>query len=246
MSPTAETSPTIVLVHGAWHGAWAWDPIVPLLRAQGLRTRAVHLPGVGRAPGRHDLAGHAAFLRAALAEVDGPAAVCAHSYGGAVATEAAAAPNVTALVYLAAFQLEPGESCVDANKPARAPASSDTAPPDPSLAAVREGDYLYVSEAAARHMFYGGCTEEQTIRAAARITPEHVRTVAAPVTRAAWHDIPSTYVVCLRDQAIPAQAQRAMAERAAARVEIDTAHSPMLSHPAELTAVLAAAVRRDG
>lgn len=223
-----------MLVHGAWHGAWAWDPIVPLLTAAGLAAHAVHLPGPGRAPGRHDLRGHADFLRAHLAAIDGPVVLCGHSYGGAVITEAAGdAPGVTRLIYLAAFQLEAGESCADANTPA-------PVPPDPALAAVPRGDYLYVSEAAARHMFYGDCTEEQARAAAARITPEHVGTVTAPATRAAWRTIPSTYVVCRRDQAISADAQRAMARRADRSVEIDTDHSPMLSHPAELAALLRA------
>jgi pimeloyl-ACP methyl ester carboxylesterase len=230
--------PTLVLVHGAWHGPWCWEPVVPLLTAAGLRTHAVRLPGVDRAPGRHDLEGHADFLRAELARLPGPLAVCAHSYGGAVVTEAAGGnPAVATLIYLSAFLLDAGESCVDGNRPA-------PVPPDPSLAAVAEGDYLRVSEAAAHHMFYGGCPPEAAKRAVGRLTPEHVGTVTAPVTRAAWKAIPSTYLVCARDQALTPEAQRRMARRATWRQEIDSAHAPMLSHTRELAALLAdAAVR---
>ncbi|GLZ09201.1 hypothetical protein Acsp03_66670 [Actinomadura sp. NBRC 104412] len=230
--------PTLVLVHGAWHGAWAWDPVVPPLNAAGVRTHAVRLPGVNRAPGRHDLRGHVEFLRAELARLPGPLALCAHSYGGAVTTEAADGnAAVTTLIYLSAFLLEMGESCVDANQPA-------PVPPDPSLAPVAEGDYLHVPEAAAHHMFYGDCPAEEAKAAAARLTPEHVGTVGAPVTRAAWHAIPSTYIVCARDQALTPEAQRRMARRATWRAEMDTAHSPMLSRPHKLATLLAEAARR--
>lgn len=235
---TGAPPPTLVLVHGAWHGAWAWDLLVPLLEAAGIPTRAVQLPGVGRGPGDHDLRGHADFLRAELAALPGPLALCGHSYGGTVLTEAAdGAADVRTLIYLTAFMLEPGESSADAN-------SSAPAPPDPALAPHTEGDYLHVSPAAAHWMFYGGCPPEEAKRAAARLTPEHVGTVNAPVTRAAWRSIPSTYIVCRRDRALPGPAQRAMARRATWRAELDTAHSPMLSHPAKLAALLAEAARR--
>jgi pimeloyl-ACP methyl ester carboxylesterase len=230
--------PTLVLVHGAWHGEWAWDLVVPPLNAAGVRTHAVRLPGLGRAPGRHDLRGHTEFLRAELAGLPGPLALCAHSYGGAVTTEAAYGnAAVTTLIYLSAFLLEVGESCADANRPA-------PVPPDPSLAAVAEGGYLRVPEAAAHHMFFGDCPAEEAKAAAARLTPEHVDTVGAPVARAAWQTIPSTYLVCARDQALTPEAQRRMARRATWRTEIDTAHSPMLSRPHELAALLAEAARR--
>ncbi|MBT2234208.1 alpha/beta fold hydrolase [Nonomuraea sp. NEAU-A123] len=236
-STTEKALPTLVLVHGAWHGAWAWDPVVPLLTEAGLSVRAVQLSGLGRGPGRHDLAGHAAFLRSELAALDGPVTLCGHSYGGAVITEAAAgAPNVASLIYLTAFLLEAGESCADANALTPAPA-------DPALGPTAEGDYLHVSEAAARHLFYGGCSPEQVAAATGRLTPEHIGTVTAPATRAAWHEIPSTYIVCARDVALSPQAQRAMAGRATRRAEIGSAHSPMLSHPRELTALLTEAVR---
>ncbi|MFC7582625.1 alpha/beta fold hydrolase [Nonomuraea antimicrobica] len=121
--------PTLVLVHGAWHGGWSWDPVLPALAAHGVPAHVVDLPGVGRAPGGHDLAGHAAYLREEVARLPGPVALCGHSYGGAVLTEAAPADAVV-LIYLAAFLLRPGESCVDANAatpPLTIPRSARTA-----------------------------------------------------------------------------------------------------------------------
>ncbi|WP_433241725.1 alpha/beta fold hydrolase [Streptosporangium sp. CA-135522] len=231
-----ESKPTLVLVHGAWHGRWAWDPLLPFLRQAGIPVLAVQLPGIGRGPGEHDLAGHAAFLRAELQATTGPVVVCGHSYGGAVVTEAAAGlDNVKGLVYVAAFMVDVGESCVDANVPA-------PVLPDPTLGTVREGDYLRVPAAAATQMFYGDCTPQQARTAIAGLTPEHVKTVSTPVTRAAWREIPSTYVVCENDNAILAHVQTRMARRAKRSLVMDSAHSPMLSRPRELATLLTQAV----
>jgi pimeloyl-ACP methyl ester carboxylesterase len=84
----AEHGPTIVLVHGAWFGSWVWAEMTGRLEATGIATRAIDLPGVGRAPGGHDLAGHSAALRSLVASIEGPVAVCSHSYGGVVASQA--------------------------------------------------------------------------------------------------------------------------------------------------------------
>ncbi|MFF0580128.1 alpha/beta fold hydrolase [Streptosporangium saharense] len=247
------TGPTLVLVHGAWHGARSWDPLLPFLEEAGLRTLAVQLPGVGRAPGRHDLAGHSAFLRAELESLTGPLVVCGHSYGGAVVTQAVSGlasgldsgpgdglgGRVRRLVYVAAFMLEVGESCVDAAVPA-------PVPPEPHLTSVAEGDYLTVSEEAATHMFYGDCDPALARAAVASLTPEHLMTVGSPVTGAAWHTIPSTYVVCENDQALSPVAQARMAERATRTLSLDSSHSPMLSRPRELAAILAEAAGNGG
>lgn len=229
--------PTLLLVHGAWHGSWAWDPLLPKLAEAGVRARTVDLPGVGRAPGRHDLTGHVAWLRGELARSTGPVVICSHSYGGAVVSDAAdGMPTVAGLVYLAAFMIEAGQSCADANKPA-------PTPPDPTLTSVRDGDYLRVPEPAARHMFYGDATEAQAVAAARRLTPEHVGTVTAPITRAAWRSVPSTYVVTERDAAILPEVQHRLARNASRTLTIDSGHSPMLTRPDELTALLVGTVR---
>lgn len=103
-------NPTIVFVHGAWHGPWVWDRLRRKL--PGLDARAVDLPSSGSDPDRlGDLYDDADVLRAAVAEVDGPVVVVTHSYGGMVATEALTdVPNVQQVVYLAAFVPDEGES----------------------------------------------------------------------------------------------------------------------------------------
>ncbi|MFC7582624.1 alpha/beta fold hydrolase [Nonomuraea antimicrobica] len=102
---------------------------------------------------------------------------------------------------------------------------------------------MHVSPVAARHLFYDDCPAEPAEAAIARLTPEHVATVGSPVTRAAWTEAPSAYIVTAKDRAISPTAQRAMAERAGRRYEIDSGHSPTLTRPDELAALLARAIR---
>lgn len=235
--PMSNRSPvTLVLVHGAWHGGWAWDHLMPFLSAAGLRTHAVQLPGVGRGAGRDDLVGHSEYLEAELAAIPGPVVLCGHSYGGAVITQAsAAASNVVALIYVAGFMLDVGESCADVNRWSPAPAQRHRG-------AWRSGSYVHVSADYALSMFYGGCSPEQAAAAAARLTPEHVGTLTTAATSAGWRDIRSTYVLCKADAAIPVETQRAMAHRATCQVELESAHSPMLSQPEELSHLIVRAL----
>ena len=94
---------TVVLVHGAWHGAWCWEKVVPLLEAAGVPAVAVDLPLTSL----HD---DAQAIRNALDHVDGRVVLVGHSYGGAVITEAGHHPAVEHLVYLTAFACDEGES----------------------------------------------------------------------------------------------------------------------------------------
>ncbi|HEV2309230.1 MAG TPA: alpha/beta fold hydrolase, partial [Acidimicrobiia bacterium] len=103
---------TVVLVHGAWHGAWCWDYVVERLRANHVEALAIDLPGHGTSTEPlGDLSVDAAALRSVLDDLE-DAVVCGHSYGGAVISEGAADhPAVRHLVYLAAIVLDVGESC---------------------------------------------------------------------------------------------------------------------------------------
>jgi pimeloyl-ACP methyl ester carboxylesterase len=231
--------PTIVLVHGAWHGSWIWEEMPGRLEAAGIATRTIDLPGARRAPGRRDLAGHSAALRGLVASIEGPVAVCSHSYGGAVASQALdGLPNLSTLIFIAAFMIGPGRSAADAA--AEAAALSD----QPPLAPTLEGKYLSMPAAAAGQALFADCQPAQISAAAARLTPEHAGAFTAPLSAGAWRDVPSTYIVTSRDRAISPAAQSLWAKSAAWQEEIDSDHSPMLSHPDELAALVEAAVRR--
>lgn len=229
------TSPTLVLVHGAWHGPWCWDQLVPHLG--GTEVRRVTLPSVGADPAAlGGLADDVAAVRDAVTAVDGPVLVCAHSYGGVPVTEAAAdLPNVVGIVYLCAFQLDVGESL--------ASALGDGPQPDWWDLHAEEG---YLDVLRPKEIFYADVDDAVADAAAARIAHQGLAALATPLTKAAWHTVPSTYVVCERDQAIPVAAQDAMSQRSKKVHRLDSSHSPFLSRPAEVADLLLAELTAAG
>jgi pimeloyl-ACP methyl ester carboxylesterase len=221
---------TVVLVHGAWHGAWCWEPVIDLLDDAEIRSIALDLPGHGAdtAP-LSDLAGDAAALRHVLDGLD-QAVVCGHSYGGAVVSEGAAEhPAVRHLLFIAAFPIAPGESVMDA---AAAEVDAD-APPSELAGALRfddEGRSVLDPNLAVSALF-ADCDSDVAAKAAARLGAQAVDELRGVATRAAWQTIPSTYAVCVDDRAVPAALQRVLARRCTNVVEWPTSHSPFLSRP---------------
>src|SRR3954447_5826138 len=106
---------TIVLVHGAWHGAWCWERLTPLLDGAGVPSVAVDLPGHGADPGPFtDMHGDADRVRDVLDGIDGDVVLVGHSYGGIVITDIGTHPNVRHLVYVAAFAIDADETAGNA------------------------------------------------------------------------------------------------------------------------------------
>src|SRR3974390_3927769 len=98
------------LVHGAWHGSWCWDRVVPELAARGVTARTLDLPSVGGASGEN-LSSDAAAVRKVIDAQRGPVVLCGHSYGGMVISLAAAtSQRVARLIYLCAFVPEERQS----------------------------------------------------------------------------------------------------------------------------------------
>ncbi len=208
---------TVVLVHGAWHGAWSWDEVAARLRADGIPVVAVDSPSVAAGGDMYD---DARNLRETIAATGGETVVVGHSYGGVVVTEGAAGvPGVRHLLYLTAFMLDEGESLSTITGPT---------PPDWQVADA-EGQTLSV--AGAQQVFYNTCSPEVAATAAARLRPQGIASFVQPVQSVAWRDVPSTYVICDRDNAIPVPAQEAMAARADTTHRLQTDHSPFLSDP---------------
>jgi len=215
----------VLLVHGAWHGAWAWDPLLPFLLQAGLDVEVVDLPSAG---GGGDLAADAEVVRAALRSNPWPTVVVGHSYGGIAISEGAAGePNVMHALYLCAFMLDTGESLLG---------SLDHQTPD----------WIEVDHAAGVSrvpdpvpVFYADVQPAVAQGYARRLSEQTLSSFAAPQTAAAWQEVPSTYVVCSRDQAIPPAAQQAMSQRARTVYTLESSHSPFASHPAQLAAILA-------
>ena len=235
---TADIRPQLVLVHGAWHGPQAWDLVAAHLT--GVDTHAVSLPSAGGVPSAlADMHSDAAVVQQAVREVmrdrpGSPVTVVAHSYAGIPVTQALAADErdpggtgVSRMVFVSAFLLDAGESLISA--------VGGEAPPWWS---VHPGEgYLDPLDPVTR--FYHDVRDPELIKTAiSRLRHQSWPSFTQPLTRAAWRDLPSTFVVLGQDRAIPVPAQEAMAQRATRIRRMDTSHSPFLSQPAQLAELI--------
>ncbi|GAA3055340.1 alpha/beta hydrolase [Pseudonocardia yunnanensis] len=214
--------PAFVLVPGAWHLPSTWDLLRGELDALDYASRAVKLPTTGPDP-RGGLREDAEAIRAAIEAIGGPVVVVAHSYAGIPATEGAAGlPDVRRLVYLAAYVPDVDESMYTLHG---APA------PDSA-----EGLFPIGSDP--RAQLYADVPEPVADLAVSRLVDQLHQPFADRVTRAAWHTVPSAYIVTEQDASLPVELQEQMASRAKTTYRIPTSHSPFLSRPAELAALL--------
>jgi len=220
-------SKTVVLVHGAWHGAWCWDKVVALLEKQGVAVETFDLPLTS-------FDDDVAATTAVLDRIDGDVVLCGHSYGGAVITNAGNRANVAQLVYLTAFACDaeefPAATAADADLPATDLASAFVIADDGTATIAPQ----FIVEG-----FYHDCDPQDAADATARLRPIHMSCFTTPVGRPAWKTKPSTYVVCTEDRAIHPALQRHMAARCASTVDLDTAHSPFLNRPEAVADLLA-------
>ena len=237
-SARAGDKPTIVLVHGAFADASGFGAVTSRLQRRGFTVIAPANPLRGPAL-------DAAYVASVMRTISGPIVLVAHSYGGAVISEAAnQVPNVKALVYLDALALEAGESNLDiANRfpskllPALQPR------PFPQ-ADGSEGTDFYIDPAQFRSVFAADLPARITARMAATQRPISLAAGQEKSTEPAWKTIPSWYLVGRQDEVFTAAAQRFMAKRAGAHVtEIDSSHASYISHPAEVTKLILRAAR---
>ncbi len=230
-----------VLVHGAWHGAWCWDKVVPLLEAEGHSVTTVDLPGHGE--NSSDVAGMTldSYAQEVVARVEAagePVVLAGHSMGGMPITQAAElVPNkIAALVYVCAFLPGDGQSLLQV-------ADGDPAAQVlPNLQVDEAAGLCEVAEDARVACFYEECDPADAAAASSRLVPESLAAFAAPasLTEERAGSVRRVYVECLRDHAISIAKQREMyAARPCERVlTLDTDHSPFLSRPDELAAHL--------
>ncbi len=219
--------PTVILVHGAWHGAWCWRDLVAVLDRDGVAWRAPDLPS-SHSPKdpTADLARDRDAVVAA-AQLDEPVILVGHSYGGVVITEAAPAlSTLTRLVYVAALIPESGQSATDVSRE-----SARRTLLDESMRVV--DGHLTLEPIGARNALYHDCTPDIQSWAVSRLSTQTIasfrsRRVAESVT------VHSRYVLCRDDEAVDPALQGKMAHRTDEIVEINSGHSPFLSHPAQL------------
>jgi pimeloyl-ACP methyl ester carboxylesterase len=224
---------TVVLVHGAWHGAWCWEKVTSLLDEAGIDHVAVELPLTS-------FEDDVAATDDAIDSVPGPVVLCGHSYGGAVITAAGHRPNVERLVFVAAF------ACDESESPARTAPNAEVPSTDLMGALIISEDdgVIALDQSKTPAVFYHDCAPEAVEAATQRLRPMQLECLTTPVGPPAWKATPSTYVVCSEDRGVHPELQRIMAKRCSESVEWPTAHSPFLNRPdlvAELLAGLARA-----
>lgn len=235
----------VVLIHGAWHGAWCFSALQSELDRRGVPSYAVDLPGHGVSTDPlgtfdDDVAAVREVLHT-LAERGLPAPVLVgHSYGGAVISAASGngAP-VNSLIFLAAFALHAGESVMSA--------MTSFPKHDVALgAAIRMSDdgVSVLEAAAARSALYGACDDRAIDAAISRLSPQPMATMAQAVRTSGLGSVPSLYVICSKDQAVHPIHQAIMAERCSRAVTLDTDHSPFLSMVRETADVIESEARR--
>jgi pimeloyl-ACP methyl ester carboxylesterase len=219
--------PTIVLEHGAFADASGWDAVIRTLHKRGYTVYAPADP-------LRSLTGDTDYLKSFLATIQGPVVLVGHSYGGAVITGAATGnPAVKALVYIAAYAPDQGETVAQATTLGGGTTEllqHITARPFPG-AAPGDAD-AYIDPAFFRQLFAQDLPAAQAARMAASQRPAAFATLAQPAGAPGWKTIPSWYLVARDDHTIPPTAERAMAVRARAHtIEINSSHAAMVSHP---------------
>ncbi|WP_432113359.1 alpha/beta hydrolase [Streptomyces sp. S1] len=223
--------PAIVLVHGFWGGAAHWANVIVELRKRGYdKLHAVENPLTS-------LADDAERTRKMIRQVDGPVVLVGHSYGGAVITEAGDLPNVKALVYIAAFAPDAGESPgqITEEKP---PAAFANIAPD-------SDGYLWIEQDKFHESFAQDLGPDEALVMAVTQKAPVGSTFADTVTAPAWREKPVWYQVSTQDRMIHPDNERRMARRMNPReiVELDASHASLASQPRAVVDLIEAAAR---
>jgi len=225
MMSSASEVPNVVLVHGGFVDGSGWQAVYDLLTKDGYRVAVVQNPTLS-------LEDDAAVTRRVIDGLDGPVVLAGHSYGGAVITEAGLHEKVAALVYIAAFAPDKGESVntLIAGFPADGP--------QPPILPPKDG-FLFLDREKFPASFAGDLPAAQAAFMADSQVPWGVNALAGTITEAAWRIKPSWYLVTSDDRMIPPPAQRAMSGRTGSTVtETPGSHSIYLSQPAAVAALI--------
>jgi pimeloyl-ACP methyl ester carboxylesterase len=221
----------IVLVHGAWADGSGWEGVYRSLRKENFPVSVVQHPTIS-------LADDVQATRRVLAEQNGPVILVGHSYGGAVITEAGNDPKVVALVYIAGWVPDKGESVSSLIKDLIPPSA-----PAPPILPPQDG-FLLLDKAKFPASFADDVDPERAAFMADSQVPWGLAAVSGTISEPAWKTKPSWSLVATEDRMIPPAAQRFMSSRAGATVvEVAGSHAVFVSQPAVVANLIVQAAK---
>src|ERR687889_2605503 len=220
----ATNATNIVLVHGGWADGSGWSKQIPVLRDAGHKVIAAQLP-------THSLSDDVETVKRAISHIGGPTILVGHSYGGEVITNAAYNnPNVTGLVYVAAFAPDEGQSLSSFVDPSNFPKE---------LFLVDSGGFIYLNPEIFRENFAQDVDPAETDLMAIVQKPFNQSIFGEKSGPAAWKQLPTWYQISDADRMIPPDVQRMFAERMnATTLSLNTSHASYVSHPNEIAELI--------
>jgi pimeloyl-ACP methyl ester carboxylesterase len=220
----------VVLVHGGFVDGSGWEGVYRALTKSGHSVTIVQNPTIS-------LADDVAVTKRAIAAQDGPVILVGHSYGGAVVTEAGTDPKVAAVVYIAAFAPDAGESVASLIKDAPPGA------PVPPILPPQDG-FLFLDRSKFQASFAADVEASAAQFMADSQVPWGLDALGGAITQPAWRSKPSWYLVATNDRMIPPDAQRAMSKRAGSTVvEVEGSHAVYVSQPQAVASLIATAAK---
>jgi pimeloyl-ACP methyl ester carboxylesterase len=221
----------VVLVHGAWADGSGWEGVYRALRKKGFSVSVVQQPTIS-------LRGDVEATKRVIATQNGPVILVGHSYGGAIITEAGTDPKVVALVYIAGWIPDTGES-VNSLIQEQIPPSA----PVPPILPPQDG-FLLLDRVKFPAAFAGDVDPDRAAFMADAQLPWGLEAVAATISEPAWKTKPSWSLVASEDRMIPPVAQRFMSNRAGATVvEVPGSHAVFVSQPEAVADLIVQAAR---
>lgn len=231
------TTTTFLLVHGAWHGAWCWEKVIPHLRKEGHEVKTIDLPGHGldKTPVSNvTLNAYTSRVCESLDSCKGQVILVGHSMGGVVITQSGEykPSKIEKLVYLTGFLLKNGQCLLDiANQDSEALVMRNAMLDEKT-------NSLSFRKGAVKEIFYSDCSDDDVHYAESLLVPQAIAPFQTQVitSEEKFGRIPRVYVECLNDRAITPGTQKKMYEASPCEkiISMKTSHSPFFSAPEEL------------
>jgi pimeloyl-ACP methyl ester carboxylesterase len=238
---------TYVLVHGAWHGAWCWEKLAPLLEQAGHTVITPDLPCHGEDSSSLADASLASYTEKIVDIIQAqpePVILVGHSMGGMVISQAAETcpERIQTLVYVCAFLLQNGQSLLEVTQ------TDSSSLILPNLIDNGDGS-ASLNPSALKDMFFAACDEADMAACIPRLCPEPMAPVSTPMRTnpESYSSVPRVYIECLEDRAISLESQRKMHSNTPCDqiISLDSDHSPYISCPQELAECLLAQAKNS-